>query len=848
MSEIVYDIQKAQGTNEHTQDPEPFNPVPMMEAGFSGMSQALSSLGRPSGSGSNKKDYAPLVQALNNYRDTVQARQVSPAYQQNLWDSLTEWAASQGYTHSEIDGYASTTNTSVPNTSLKAYVQDKQDTKDAQQKALRERAKVNYPDLNPDKAMELELLDMSESMNISSIGMSSQGMPSEIARALVNNNMGMLERYTSRRIDEILRNAGGPVSSADLTTAVNQTVGELIANGLNAEHIAYLESYMYNLYEPMTIEGNKRLDDISKSFEDREKIAAHDRNMKEIQNGLLMAELKGQWLRTPVTFTAKENAEDPGTQMTMTGAQIALVTDIAPDYFTLLFNENPGTVAKITQSLRTSGGLSSKEMTPSEALVFTKKQYVDAVDSSPNDASRRNGAASQMNGYSTVLKDILGGPVNPRSRASDMLKIIANNIKLKAEDYQSSDEQILSNRDTAMMMLQQMGRAIGNEMNNSLPLFNDKGELRMYLINRGYDPSSSSGDSPMESQKMYSEDITEGYSMFGDRNTFDRYFKTGVPAALNNLSNATGWSVKELQEFFNDAMVRYSITGRDIVSNTQTRGRHFNSTPGFNLTEPLTDEQVSYALDIARSDNRNKAREYRDTRETSSEDWLVNPENISYEAPAQASPFVGPDERAVPQPVGMTYEEMDKFYEEHKDSGILKILYGDDWYEKYKESKKKHSQGSEATTEEQPNQDLKRGIRNNNPGNLRKSGDNWKGMNGYDEDNFVVFDTMEDGIRALSRDIRSKVDRGLNTYDKLLKVYAPPKENDTESYIKDVAQKTNHGRNKKISKDMVSGKSNLKYFVSLIRAVISHESGNEFEKSLSDDTIISAIKDGLVSV
>ena len=171
-----------------------------------------------------------------------------------------------------------------------------------------------------------------------------------------------------------------------------------------------------------------------------------------------------------------------------------------------------------------------------------------------------------------------------------MVRIINNSIILEAKDYQSSQEQVLSNRDTVKDMLERMGRTLGNELNNSLPLFNDKGDLRMYLINKVDD-------------QMVSEDITEGYSKFSDRVTFDQYYKTGIPAALLKLSNATGWSVNELKMLFNEAMVKYSRTGRDLALNRQTRGRHFSSESGFEANEPLTDSQIKEAIKAAKSEN-----------------------------------------------------------------------------------------------------------------------------------------------------------------------------------------------------------------------------------------------------
>jgi hypothetical protein len=84
-----------------------------------------------------------------------------------------------------------------------------------------------------------------------------------------------------------------------------------------------------------------------------------------------------------------------------------------------------------------------------------------------------------------------------------------------------------------------------------------------------------------------------------------------------------------------------------------------------------------------------------------------------------------------------------------------------------------------------------RGIRNNNPGNLIKSGIPWLGkvVPGTDP-TFEQFKTMPYGIRAMLLDIIGKHKRGLDTIKELIYVWAPPFENDTEAYINNVATRT----------------------------------------------------------
>jgi hypothetical protein len=59
-----------------------------------------------------------------------------------------------------------------------------------------------------------------------------------------------------------------------------------------------------------------------------------------------------------------------------------------------------------------------------------------------------------------------------------------------------------------------------------------------------------------------------------------------------------------------------------------------------------------------------------------------------------------------------------------------------------------------------------RGIRNNNPTNMKYSGIHWQGMIGVDPDGFLIFDTMADGLRAPTINLRNygRLD-GITTVD-----------------------------------------------------------------------------------
>lgn len=78
-----------------------------------------------------------------------------------------------------------------------------------------------------------------------------------------------------------------------------------------------------------------------------------------------------------------------------------------------------------------------------------------------------------------------------------------------------------------------------------------------------------------------------------------------------------------------------------------------------------------------------------------------------------------------------------------------------------------------------------RGLRNNNPLNIRK-GNNWVGERSQQSDQlFEEFESLEYGFRAAFIIIKNymRSDRGSTTPRSIVSRWAPPSENDTESYL-----------------------------------------------------------------
>jgi hypothetical protein len=116
---------------------------------------------------------------------------------------------------------------------------------------------------------------------------------------------------------------------------------------------------------------------------------------------------------------------------------------------------------------------------------------------------------------------------------------------------------------------------------------------------------------------------------------------------------------------------------------------------------------------------------------------------------------------------------------------------------------------------------LPRGIRNNNPGNIRHLAGQvwtWKGQEQTQTDpDFVQFVTAEYGIRAITRILNSYKSDGLNTIKQAIDRWAPPTENNTETYIKDVCTNCNLQPGSVVDYDAI--------MPALVKAIILHENG-----------------------
>ena len=83
---------------------------------------------------------------------------------------------------------------------------------------------------------------------------------------------------------------------------------------------------------------------------------------------------------------------------------------------------------------------------------------------------------------------------------------------------------------------------------------------------------------------------------------------------------------------------------------------------------------------------------------------------------------------------------------------------------------------------------MSRGLRNCNPGNIRRSATKYKGETRSSDPAFKAFESMPWGYRAMFVLLRTyRVRHGCRTLREMISRYAPPMENHTENYIRAVA-------------------------------------------------------------
>lgn len=132
-----------------------------------------------------------------------------------------------------------------------------------------------------------------------------------------------------------------------------------------------------------------------------------------------------------------------------------------------------------------------------------------------------------------------------------------------------------------------------------------------------------------------------------------------------------------------------------------------------------------------------------------------------------------------------------------------------------------------------------RGERNNNPGNIRKSKDNWVGQTGNDGE-FVTFATPAHGIRATGKNLLSYARQGYVTPEQIITRWAPPEDdNDTPAYIEYVSNYLD------VPADQPLDLTDLNTLTRLSMAIMIKENGQRSAESIAKEDITSGIQSAL---
>jgi hypothetical protein len=118
-------------------------------------------------------------------------------------------------------------------------------------------------------------------------------------------------------------------------------------------------------------------------------------------------------------------------------------------------------------------------------------------------------------------------------------------------------------------------------------------------------------------------------------------------------------------------------------------------------------------------------------------------------------------------------------------------------------------------------------IPRNNPGNIRKVASiTWQGEQpGTAVGDFITFDTLVNGYRAMIKDFQTKINRGVDTLAKIITVWAPPSENDTAAYITVVSDNTGINKDAKLLASDVDTLGNIAYNMSFVEHGIQNDDG-----------------------
>lgn len=121
---------------------------------------------------------------------------------------------------------------------------------------------------------------------------------------------------------------------------------------------------------------------------------------------------------------------------------------------------------------------------------------------------------------------------------------------------------------------------------------------------------------------------------------------------------------------------------------------------------------------------------------------------------------------------------------------------------------------------------MTRGLRNNNPGNIRLAAQTWQGEVRPSKDkSFCTFERVEYGYRALLKLLRNyRMKHNCKTVRDFIERWAPPVENHTEIYIREVCKRCGWTEN------YIPDVCNSEEMINFAEAISKMENGKDGDK------------------
>lgn len=115
---------------------------------------------------------------------------------------------------------------------------------------------------------------------------------------------------------------------------------------------------------------------------------------------------------------------------------------------------------------------------------------------------------------------------------------------------------------------------------------------------------------------------------------------------------------------------------------------------------------------------------------------------------------------------------------------------------------------------------MSRGLRNRNPGNIRRSTTKYKGETTSSDPAFKAFETLAWGYRAMFVLLHTyRVRHSCRTLREMISRWAPPEENHTDNYIRAVATAA------KVSPDQLLETKSRETMIPIVAAMSAVENG-----------------------